>query len=180
MLTRTQKEEQVVELKKKFDQASSVFVADYRGLSVKAVEELRGSLRGDPENEYEYRVVKNSTLRIAAGETELGDLTQHFNGPTAIAISYGDPVGLAKRLVDFSKANEVFEIKGGFVDGKSLDQADIAVLATLPSLDQIRGKLVGLLQAPATKLARLLMEPGSQLARLVEARRGSLEEAGGD
>jgi large subunit ribosomal protein L10 len=84
-------------------------------------------------------------------------------------------VTLAKVLVDYEKDKEPFELKGGFLDGKALGTGEIATLATLPSLDQLRGKLVGLLQAPATKLVRLLNEPGAQLARLVEARRGSLE-----
>ena len=180
MLTRTQKEEQVAELREKLGRASSVFVADYRGITVKAAEELRGSLRGDPDNEYEYRVIKNALLRIAAGEAELEGLTEYFSGPSAVAISYGDPVGLAKLLVDFSKANECFEIKGGLGDGKTVDDREIAVLATLPNLEQLRGQLVGLIQASSTKLVRLLKEPGGQVARLVAARRTSLEEAGGD
>ena len=103
-----------------------------------------------------------------------------LSGPSAVAISYGDPVGLAKLLVDFSKANECFEIKGGLVDGKTVDDREIAVLATLPNLEQLRGQLVGLIQASSTKLVRLLKEPGGQVARLLEARRTSLEEAGGD
>ena len=180
MLTRAQKEEQVAELREKFGRATCVFVADYRGLTVEALEKLRGSMRGDPSNEYEYRVIKNSTLKLAAGETDMEPLTEHFKGPTSVAISYGDPVGLAKLLVDFSQENEIFDIRGGVVEGKAVSDSEIATLATLPNLEQLRGKLVGLLQAPATKLVRLLKEPGGQVARLVAARRTSLEEAGGD
>ena len=82
---------------------------------------------------------------------------------------------LAERL---AKQNEVFELKSAFLDGRCLDDGEISTLAKLPSLDELRGKIVGLLQAPASKLARLLNEPGSQLARLVEARRNSIEDAG--
>jgi large subunit ribosomal protein L10 len=95
-----------------------------------------------------------------------------------VAIAYGDPVRLAKILVDYAKQNEIFQIRGGMLDGRALDKADIATLATLPSLDELRGKLVGLLQAPAANLARILAAPGAQLARLVEARRKQLEESG--
>lgn len=175
MLTRAQKQEQVDALKDKFGRATSIFVADYRGVSVQEINELRSKLREGGSEEYEYRVTKNSLLKRAVDGTEASVLTEHFEGPTAIAISYGDPVSLAKVLVDYEKAKEPFELKGGFLDGKALDTGEIATLATLPSLDQLRGKLVGLIQAPATKLVRLFSEPGSQLARLMEARRGSLE-----
>ena len=105
-------------------------------------------------------------------------MADRFKGPTAVAISYGDPAALAKVLVDYSKANKVFELKGAFLDGRCLAEEEIATLATLPSLLELRAQLVGLLQAPAGKLVRLLAEPGGQLARLVEARRGALEDAG--
>ena len=82
-------------------------------------------------------------------------------------------------LVDYAKENEQFKLKGGFIDGRALGAAEIATLATLPSLDELRGKLVGLLQAPAQKLAALLAAPAGQLARVVEARRGKLAESEG-
>lgn len=178
MLSRAQKEHQVDELRERFGRATSVFLADYRGLTVGDAEELRGSLCADPENPCEYRVVKNSLLRIAATDSDLASLEKHFAGPTAVAFSYGDPVALAKALVAFGKEHEVFEIKAGYLDGQSLEPADVAKLATLPNLQELRGKLVGLLQAPATKLVRLLSEPGGQLARVVEARGASLGEPG--
>ena len=87
-------------------------------------------------------------------------------------------MALAKTLVDYAKANEAFEIRTGMLDGKVLEPAEISNLATLPSLDQLRGKIVGLLQAPAGKLARLLNEPAGQIARLVDARKAALEEGG--
>lgn len=174
MLTRTQKQEQVAELREKFGRATSIFVADYRGVTVQQINELRSKLR-EGGDDYEYRVSKNSLLKRAVEGTDVAVLSEHFEGPTAIAISYGDPVTLAKVLVDYEKEKEPFELKGGFLDGKALGSGEIATLATLPNLEQLRGKLVGLLQAPATKLVRLLNEPGAQLARLVEARRSSLE-----
>jgi large subunit ribosomal protein L10 len=176
VLTRAQKEEQVSELKAKFGRATGVFVADYCGLTVDEVNELRSGLRGDEPDQSEYSVTKNSVLKLAVADTDLSPLADCFVGPTAIAISYGDPVRVAKVLVDCGEKNEAFELKGGFLDGKSLDVAEVGKLATLPSLLELRGKIVGLIQAPATKLVRLLNEPGAQLARLVDARAKSLEE----
>ena len=180
MLSRAEKKEQVTELRQRFGRASSVFLADYRGLTVLEAEELRGALRADPEAENEYHVIKNSVLKHALIDSDLEPLTEHLKGPTACAISFGEPVALAKTLVEFQKKHDVFELKGGYLDGEALDTGEIARLATLPNLHELRGKLVGLLVAPATKLVRLLNEPGAQLARLVDARRSALEESGGE
>ena len=175
MLTRAQKEEQVSELKEKFGRATGVFVADYRGLTVDETNELRSELRGEDPDDSEYSVKKNSVLRLAVADTDLSGLSDQFAGPTAVAISYGDPVRIAKVLVDAEKKHDTFELKGGFLDGNTLDVAEVGTLATLPSLLELRGKIVGLLQAPATKLVRLFNEPGGQLARLLDAR-GKQEE----
>ena len=176
MLTRQQKEDQVAELKDKFERATSVFVADYKGLGVAQMETLRGDLRKAEASESEFRVAKNSVLRLASNGGPAEGLQEHFSGTTSIAMSFGDPVALAKTLVDYAKDNEDFEIRSAVVDGEVLDGAGIKHLSTLPSLDELRGKIVGLLQAPAGKLARLLNEPGGQLARVVSAK-GS-EEGG--
>ena len=178
MLTYAQKQEAVASIKDKFERANSVIAVDYRGIDVMSVNSLRSKLRTEGQGDYEYHVVKNSVLRRAAEGNDIEQLNEHFSGPTAVAISYGDPVGLAKALVDFAKEHEVFELRGGVLDGKAIDTGEIATLATLPSLDELRGKLVGLLQAPAQKIAAVLQAPGGQLARVVEARRGSLEESG--
>ena len=169
MLTRQQKEDQVAELKDKFERATGVFVADYRGLGVKQLEALRGGLRSAEASESEFRVSKNSVLRRAAAGGAAEGLQEHFTGTTSIAMSFGDPVALAKALVDYAKENEAFELRGGLMDGEVLDVPAITKLATLPSLDELRGMMAGLLQAPAVKLARLLNEPGAQMARVVAA-----------
>ena len=168
MLTRAQKEEQVAELKEKFSRATCVYVADYRGIDVQSVNQLRRRIR--TEGDFEYRVTKNSVLRLAAADSDVAGIVDHFVGPTAIAMSYDDPAGLAKIFDDFAKDHEDFEVKGGVLQGDVVGAGDIATLATLPSLDELRGKLVGLLQAPASKLARLLNEPAAQLARVVSAK----------
>jgi large subunit ribosomal protein L10 len=177
VLTRTQKEEQVAELNEKFSRAKSVYVADYRGLDVAAADTLRQRIRKGGAGDFEYRVAKNAVLRRASADLDVAGLANHFEGPTAVAISFGDPVGLAKILSDFAKDHEVFEIKGGLVDGEVVDAAQIAALAKLPSMDALRGMIIALLQAPATKLVRLIAEPGAQLARLVSARKAQQEES---
>lgn len=170
MLTRGQKQEQVAEFKDKFDRATCVYVADYRGVDVQSVNQLRSRIRKEGEGHYEYHVAKNSVLRRAAAESPAAPLGESLEGPSAVAISFSDPVGLAKILVDFAKDHEVFELKAGVLDGRAIDEREIGTLATLPGLDELRGQIVGLLQAPATKLVRLVSEPGSQIARVLNAR----------
>ena len=175
MLTREQKAEQVVEIKGRLERATSVFVADPCGLDVGQVNDLRSQVREKGEGAYDYQVVKNSVLRLAFQGTDGEALCDLFRGPTAVAFSYGDPAGLAKVLADYAKAHDAFALKGGYVEGKPVGTDEIVTLATLPSLDELRATLIGLLQAPATKLAKLLKEPGGQLARLLVARKDSLE-----
>jgi large subunit ribosomal protein L10 len=155
-----------------------VYVADYRGLNVPAMNALRRRIRTEGRGDYEYRVAKNSILRRAADGSRVAEIATHFEGPTVIALSYGDPVGLAKILTEFAKDNEALRLRGGMLDGKPVSVAAIGTLATLPSLNSLRAKIVGLVQAPATKLARLVSEPGAQLARLVQARQESLGSEG--
>lgn len=177
MLSKADKEKVVVELRDKLARATSVFLADYRGLDVRAVEELRRKLHAEGDGSFEYRVAKNTLVRRAAGDSPVADLTTHLQGPTALALSYGDPVRLAKILVDYAKTNDPFELRVGWVEGRALEEQEIATLATLPTLEQLRARLVGLIQAPATKVAQVLVAPGAQVARVVEARRKQLEEA---
>jgi large subunit ribosomal protein L10 len=178
VLTRAQKVEQVGELREKFARATSVYVADFRGLDVQSTNSLRRKIRSEGKGSYEYRVAKNTILRRAAEGSNVEDIAAHFDGPTVIAMSYGDPVGLAKILTEFAKDHEQLKLRGGLLEGRAVDVAAIGTLATLPSLLTLRAKILGLIQSPATRLARLVAEPGAALARLVEARRGSLGPAG--
>jgi large subunit ribosomal protein L10 len=178
VLSRAQKTNEVEELRDRFTRATSVFVAEYRGLTVANVDDLRAKMRAAGADAFEYRVAKNTLLRLAAAGSAGEKLTTHFSGPTAVAFSFGDPAKLAKLLVDYAKDKEPFKLRGAVVEGQALGMAEIATLATLPSLDELRGKLIGLLQAPAGQLARLLAAPPGQLARVVGARHKQLEEAG--
>jgi len=178
VLTIAQKKEAVEELREKFTRAKGIFVADYSGLDVEAVNQLRRSLRAEGEGENEYRVHKNTLMRRAAEGSEVESIAEHFTGPTALAISFGDPAGLAKALVNYAKEHEAFELRGGLLDGRAIDRSEVETLATLPSLDQIRARLVGLIQAPAQKIAMVLGAPAGQLARVIEARRAAMKESG--
>jgi large subunit ribosomal protein L10 len=164
VLTRAQKEAEVEELRDRFQRASSVFVAEYRGLDVASVDALRARMRAEGAGTFEYRVAKNTLLRRAASGSTGEALVPHFRGPTAIAFSFGDPARLAKLLVDYAKDREPFVLRGGLVEGHPLTREEVAHLATLPSLDELRARLVGLVQAPAGQLARLLAAPGAQQA----------------
>jgi large subunit ribosomal protein L10 len=180
VLTLAEKKEAVAELRDKFARAKGIFVADYSGLDVEAVNQLRRGLRGEGDGGYEYRVNKNTLMRRAAEGSDVESIVEYFVGPTALAISYDDPAGLAKALVNYAKEHEAFELRGGLLEGRAIDTNEVEFLATLPSLDQIRAKLAGLIQAPAQKIAMVLCAPAGQLARVVEARRAAMEESGGE
>jgi large subunit ribosomal protein L10 len=170
VLTRARKEEKVAELREKIGRATCVYIADYRGLDVQTVNLLRRRVRQEGAGDYEYEVAKNRLLKRAVEGSSAEGVVEYFQGPTAVAFSYSDPAGLAKILDDFAKEHDAFEIKGGVLDGAPIGRNEIATLATLPSLDELRGRIVGLIQAPASKLARLLNEPAAQLARVARAR----------
>jgi large subunit ribosomal protein L10 len=143
--------QQVVEVvTEKLKTSASTIVADYRGLNVAEVTELRKQLR---EAGIEYSVIKNTLLRRASEGAELTGLDEYLTGPTAVAFSKEDPVAAAKILVDFAKKNENLEVKGGVVDGQVFNQAQIKELASLPSKDGMLSMLLSVLQAPVRNFA---------------------------
>ena len=162
---RSEKAEAIAELNQTFKGANLVVVTRQTGLTVAEVTDLRRKIRAAGAS---YKVTKNRlTLRALEGTsfTALGSL---FSGPTAIAYSE-DPVAAAKVVAAFAKTNEKLTIVGGALGEKVLDVAGVQALATLPSLDALRGKIIGLLQAPATKVAGVLQAPAGQLARVFGA-----------
>jgi len=162
---RAQKEELVAELKTTFDETTSVIVAHYSGLTVAEMTDLRSRMR---EAGAQFRVTKNRLTKLALDGTKCDPLTQFFAGPTAIAYS-DDPVAAARVTVEFAKENEKLIVLGGMMGETELDSAGVKALASMPSLDELRGKIVGLLNAPATKIAGVLQAPAGQLARVVGA-----------
>ena len=120
-------------------------------------------------NGAKFKVTKNRLTKLALEQTQFKDIADLFTGPTAIAFS-DDPVAPAKVAVSFEKKLEKFKIIGGGYDGEKIDLEKINFLATLPSIDELRGKIIGLISAPAQKIALIVKEPASQMARLVSAK----------
>ncbi|MEM7173588.1 MAG: 50S ribosomal protein L10 [Pseudomonadota bacterium] len=164
-MDRSQKQELVASLKQTFDEMELVVVTQQTGMTVFESSTLRQSMR---EAGASYKVTKNRLARRAVEGTKFEALQTLFTGPTAIAVSE-DPVAAAKVCVEFAKKNEKLTIVGGALGGEMLDTASINNLAKLPSLDELRGKLIGVLQAPATKLAGVTQAPAAQLARVFSA-----------
>jgi large subunit ribosomal protein L10 len=152
-LNKQSKEALVAEFAEKLKQVKAAFLADYRGLDVDQANDLRNKLR---EAGVEYRVVKNTLLRLAARDTDAVCLDEYLSGPTAIAMATEDPVAPAKALVEFSKKHEVFELKAGMLDGKLLVLDEIRALAELPSREELLAKMLGSMSAPATNFVGVL------------------------
>ena len=165
-MKRSDKNNFVNKMKDELMNSSSIVVAHYSGLSVLETDDLRKEMRN---NGTKFRITKNRLTKIALAKTQYKDITDLFTGPTAIAYS-SDPVAPAKVAVNFEKKFKNFKILGGAFEGEKIDLEKINFLGSLPSLDEIRGKLVGLLTAPAQKIASVLQAPAGQIARLLESR----------
>ena len=164
-MDRSQKAESVAQLNAVFNEVGVVVVTRNLGLSVSASTDLRGKMG---EAGAAYKVAKNRLAKLALKNTRYEGLEEYLTGPTALAWST-DPVAAAKAAVDFAKTNDKLEIVGGSMGGQMLDADGIKALAAMPSLDQLRGTLVGLINAPATKIARVVNEPAAKLARVFGA-----------
>ena len=164
-MDRSQKADLVAELKSVFSETSVVVVTRNLGLSVAQSTDLRLRMR---DAGAQFKVAKNRLALIALDGSRYQPIGDLLKGPTALATSI-DPVAAAKVAVDFAKTNDKFEILGGAMGDTLLDVNGIKALAELPSLDEMRGTLIGLIQAPATKIARTVAEPGAQLARVFGA-----------
>ena len=162
-MDRNQKTDLVNSLHNTFEGAASVVIVHCIGLTVAESTDLRTKMRNENCN---FKVTKNRIARIALKDTKYQHMDIMFKGPTAIGSSK-DPVMAAKILVDFAKENDKLVIIGGGLEDKSLSKSDIEALAKLPSLTDLRGKLVGLLQAPASKILRLTIEPATQVLRTI-------------
>ena len=164
-MDRSQKADLVTELKQVFTETSVVVVTRNLGLSVAQSTDLRLKMR---DAGAQFKVAKNRLALIALEGSKYSPIGDLLTGPTALATSI-DPVAAAKVAVDFAKTTDRFEIVGGAMGETILDVKGIKALAALPSLDQLRATLIGLVQAPATKIARTVAEPGAQLARVFGA-----------
>ena len=164
-MDRAAKQELVTELNGVFKAANTVIVAHYVGLTVSQMQVLRRQAKHAGAN---VKVAKNRLAKIALQGTDAAPIGPLLKGPALIAYS-GDPVAASKVAVDFAKGHEKFVILGGVMGTTALDPNGVKALASLPSLDELRAKIVGLLKAPATKIAQVINAPAAKVARVVQA-----------
>lgn len=171
------KERIVAELADRLRSAQSLIVTDYRGLSVKEIDDLRTKLL---EHGVRYTVVKNTLTRLAAEQAEAKDLLELLDGPTAIAFleSDADPAAAAKVLNEIAGAGKILVIRGGVLEGRTITEADVKNLASLPPTDVLRAQLVGALAAPMATIVGLFTAPLRDLVGVIDARIKQLEEQG--
>ncbi|GAB3399690.1 50S ribosomal protein L10 [Flindersiella endophytica] len=174
-MARPDKAAAVAELTDQFRESSGAVLTEYRGLTVKQLQELRRGLGGNAS----YAVVKNTLTKIAAKEAGVEGFDDLLNGPSAIAFISGDPVEVAKGMRDFAKANPQLVIKGGFLEGKTLGVDEITRLADLESREVLLSKLAGAMSASLSQAAALFQAPLSKTAQLAEALRQKVESEGG-
>ena len=174
-LTRRKKEELLDGYKEGLAKAPHVFLVDYKGVTVTQVSELRNKIR---EVGGHYEVVKNRlVLRAIEGEA-LAELGEYFQGPTAVAFSGDDPVGLAKAVTDFAKGVPAIEVKCGLVEGQSVKAEDVKEIAQLPSREELLSKLVFLLQSPISSFVRTLAAVPREFVVVLEQVRQKKESVG--
>ena len=172
-MNRSEKKDFVKKLKEELNSSSSVIVAHYSGITVDETDQLRKEMRN---NGAKFKVTKNRLTKLALEDTQFNSIADLFTGPTAIAYSE-DPVAPAKVAVSFEKKIENFKIIGGAYDGEKIDNNKINFLATLPSMDELRGKILGLISGPAQKIASVVREPAGKVARIMSAQSQKLEES---
>jgi len=177
-MQRDEKERVVAELTEKLRGADTLIVADYRGLTMTQIDTLRGRLL---EHGARFSVVKNTLTRRAAEAAGTDQLLALLEGPSAIAFveSDGDPAAVAKALADSARDTKVLEIRGGIMQGRTISSADVEELAKLPSLEVLRGQVLGAVIAPLTSLLALVNAPLQDLVGLIDARIEQLEAGGG-
>lgn len=164
-MDRSEKEQLVLSLREGFEESSLVIVAHQTGLTVAEVSDLRRQMR---EVGAQFKVAKNTLARLAVAGTQSEGILALLSGPTALAYSK-DPVAAAKVTVKFANSNDRFKVLGGALDGKVLSHSDIETLSKLPSLDELRAKIIGIISTPATRVAGVLQAPAGQLARVFAA-----------
>ncbi len=169
-----EKKKVVEELNERLSRSCIVIVTDYKGLDVTTINDLRRRLR---QENIEYQVVKNTLLTRAAAETDVDLIKDHFKGPSAVAMSYEDPVAPAKILTDFAKDHEALEIKVGVMNGQVLEVSRIKALSALPSREELLAKFLATLNAVPTSFVRTLNEIPGKFVRVLSAIKDQKEAA---
>lgn len=172
-MDRAAKQALVSNLNDVFKSTGVVVVAHYAGMTVAQMTDYRGRIKAAGGK---VKVAKNRLAKIALKDTDFDGISDLFKGPTVLAYSQ-DPVAAAKVAVEYAKANDKLVILGAAMGKSVLDPNGVKALASLPSLDELRAKLIGLLNAPATKIARTVAEPGAKLARVIQAKASQGEAA---
>ena len=162
MMNKDQKKNYISEMSAQFDKSEAVIVTHYQGLTVSQLDDLRNRMR---EHGIKFKITKNRITKLALEKTKMKDISNLFSGPTAVAISE-DAITSAKILTKFSKENENLKILGGIMGSDVLDVVGVQNVATLPTLDEARAKIVGILRSPAQKIASILLAPASKIAIL--------------
>ena len=162
MMNKEQKQNYITEMTANFENSEAVLVTHYQGLTVKQLDELRKEMR---EQGIQFKITKNKITKLALEKTKCKDLANLFTGPTAVALSK-DAISSAKILTKFSKENNNLKILGGIMGKDVLDVAGVANVATLPTLEEARAKIVGILRSPAQKITSILLAPASKIAIL--------------
>ena len=171
-MDRTNKEQQIAELKEKLQKSAAIVLADYRGLTVPAVTSLREDFR---KQQCESKVYKNTLVKLAIKGTSMEKMGKYLEGPTAIIFSWESPSAAAKVAKEFVKTNDKFKIKGGYLEGNILDEKGVVASASLPGKDELRATLLATFMAPATSLVRTLTAGAQNFAYVIDARRRALE-----
>lgn len=172
-MNRREKEQMVSMLQKRIEGFQAAVLTNYRGLNVEQMNLLRRRLR---EEKISYNVVKNNLMKIAWKGTELEKLNDYIDGPVAIALSYGDPVPLAKVLMDFAKNQPLLEIKAGLIQGKVLSPDEVKALATMPSRETMLSQLLSAIQMPASHFLGAIMYTFQEFLYVLKARIEQLEK----
>ena len=162
MMDKTKKQNYISEMTTQFDKSEAVIVTHYQGLTVNQLDELRAKMR---EHGIIFKITKNRITKLALEKTRCKDLSDLFSGPTAVALSE-DAITSAKILTNFSKEHKNLKILGGIMGNDILDVTGVKNVATLPTLDEARAKIVGILRSPAQKIASILLAPASKIAIL--------------
>jgi len=162
MMNKEKKQSYISEMTTQFDKSEAVIVTHYQGLTVEQLDELRAKMR---EHGIIFKITKNRITKLALEKTRCKDLSDLFSGPTAVALSK-DAITSAKILTNFSKDHKNLKILGGIMGNDILDVAGVKNVATLPTLDEARAKIVGILRSPAQKIASILLAPASKIAIL--------------
>ncbi len=174
LANREEKAETIAGLRTKLGRSQSMVLANYRGLTVAQMTELRRKAR---EAGVELRVVKNTMARRAANEAGAADLSVHLKGPTAIAFGYTDPVAPAKLLVDFARTARIVELKGGFAEGRVLSVQDVRSLAVLPPREVLLSQVLAGMMGPLSNMASVLVAPIRGFAAVADGLRKQREQA---